>query len=106
VDAQENRFKNMRLEAYNHVLMRANPIAIEEAMKMQKVKTATIRDVIIRTGLADEFRQEGKLAGELAGKLAAAGAMFAEGDGIEKIARITQLPIDTLKNHLNGQLGR
>jgi predicted transposase YdaD len=102
VNAQETRLKGVRLDAYIHVLMRTNPIAVEEAMKMQKVKSTTNTDVMIRTGLAEETRKASRLEGKREDRLEIAGAMFTEGDSIEKIARITKLPIDTLEKHLKA----
>ena len=47
-----------------------------------------------------EGELKGKLEGELKGKLEAAQAMFDEGDSIEKIARVTKLPLEMLKEKL------
>jgi len=47
-----------------------------------------------------EGRQEGKLEGRQEGKLEAAQAMFAEGDSLDKIARITGISKKALKTKL------
>jgi len=50
-----------------------------------------------------EGRVEGESKGELKGILKTARAMFADGDSLEKIARNTGLPLDTLKEELHVQ---
>jgi len=51
----------------------------------------------------EEGRVEGESKGELKGLLKTARAMFADGDSLEKIARNTGLPLDTLKEELRVQ---
>jgi len=50
-----------------------------------------------------EGRKEGELEGKLEGKLEDARAMFAEGDSIEKISRVTGISKRTLKTKLPAQ---
>ena len=53
---------------------------------------------IFKKGVEKEVKE-----GELKGKIGTALAMFAEGDSIEKIARVTRLSLETLKEKLAVQ---
>jgi hypothetical protein len=57
--------------------------------------TARTRKILEEIGWAEQWMEKGKLED--------ARAMFAEGDSIEKIARITKLPLETLKENLAVQ---
>jgi hypothetical protein len=57
--------------------------------------TPRTRKILEEIGWAEQWVEKGKLE--------AASAMFAEGDSIEKIARITKLPLETLKENLAVQ---
>ena len=60
-----------------------------------RMLTAEFCEVIEEIGLGEKWRQEGILK--------AARAMFAEGDSLEKIARVTGIQLETLKEKLVAQ---
>ena len=51
--------------------------------------TAEFCETIEKNGLGEKLRQEGRQEG----RLEDAKAMFVEGDSLEKIARVTKLPL-------------
>jgi predicted transposase YdaD len=71
--------------------------------------TARTRKIMEEIGWGEQLRQKGriegietgKLEGIETGKLEDARAMIAEGDSLEKIARVTKIPIKTLKTKLS-----
>ena len=52
--------------------------------------------------LAEILRDEGRLEGELKGKLETAQAMLDEGSDIAFIVKVTKLPLDTIKKLKKG----
>ena len=58
--------------------------------------TAEMRKTIEEIGWGEKWRQEGRMEERLGN----ARALFAEGDSIEKIARITRIHVDMLKEKL------
>jgi hypothetical protein len=100
------------MNAYMYVILHANKAVLKEAMTMglQSQALKPLIDVI------DELISEGHLKWifekyekihidevKLEMKLETAQEMFKEGDSIEKIARITKLPMDVLSEALRIQ---
>jgi hypothetical protein len=83
--------------AYLHVIVKANQQRLKK--EGNDMLTAEICKTFEELGWTEKWME----SGELKGKLEDACAMFAEGDSIEKIARITKLPLDTLKENLAVQ---
>ena len=69
--------------------------------------TARTRKIIEESDLGvmlrQEGRQEGHQEGLKEGRLKDARAMFAEGDSLTKIARVTKIPVKRLKKELQAQ---
>jgi hypothetical protein len=104
--------KESNLNAYMYAIVHANQAILREAMSMsvQNQKLKPLEDVI------DEMISEGYFKrimekyeairvdeAKLETKLEDAKEMFKEGDSIEKIARVTKLPLDELSEALQKQ---
>ena len=59
--------------------------------------TAELCETLEKIGLGERWRKEGIEKGIERGKLEDAQALLAEGDSLEKIARVTRLPLEMLK---------
>jgi predicted transposase/invertase (TIGR01784 family) len=67
------------------------------------VQSAEICKTFEELGWAEKCMEKGIEKGELKGKLEDARAMFAEGMDVDVIARITKVPLNTLKKELSIQ---
>ena len=94
---EEKYGERIDLSVYTTAILTANQDKLtEEDINMLSPNT---RKNLEAAGWGDQWRNEGKLEG----KLEAARAMFAEGDSIEKIARVTGISRRTLKAKLAAQ---
>jgi hypothetical protein len=106
---QEKYKGRMNLDAYIDVITNANAKAAEEVLGMMRVGPK-LRKVLVETGAYAEaekyFEQRGEARGEargkLEGKLEVAKKLFADEFSIERISRITDIPMDELKEHLGA----
>ena len=100
-----NQKHGLRLDmnAWMQAVFVANHKAIEEIISKEgnRMLTAEFCETIEKIGLGETWRKKGKLEGRREGKLEAAQAMFAEGDSIDKIARVTGISQGTLKKKLS-----
>ena len=101
----------LELGAYLHAVLTAN----QEKLSKEDffMLTAKTRKTLEEIGWGEQWRQqgreqgreqgrkEGELKGRQEGRLEAALAMFAEGDSIDKIARVTGISPRTLKSKLS-----
>jgi len=93
--------ERINTDVYVSAVMLANQGKFNtEDYRMLKPKT---RKIFEELGWTEQWRKEGELKGKLEGKLETARAMFAEGDKIEKIARVTGISRRTLKADLAAQ---
>ena len=111
----ERKYGNhLDLGAYLYAILTANQekLGKEEFLML----TAKTRKTLEEIGWGEQWRQEGRREGRLegrregrlegrqeghhAGKLEDAQALFAEGDSLEKISRVTGFPIKVLKKKL------
>jgi len=97
-------------QEYNPVLdLGAYLYAIVEANRQRLNKeenhmwSAEICKTFEELGWAEKWMEKGIEKGELKGKLEDARAMFAEGMDVDVIARITKVPLNTLKKELSLQ---
>jgi hypothetical protein len=87
--------------AYLHVIVKANQQRLKKGGN--DMLTAEICETFEELGWTKKWHNEGRLEGRLEGHLDDARAMFAEGDSLEKIARITKIPLKRLKKELQAQ---
>jgi hypothetical protein len=93
--------KLIDLGAYLFVVITANQDKLsKEDLLMLTTRT---RQMIEEIGWGEQWRQKYIEKGIEKGKLEDAQAMFAEGDSLEKIARVTKIPPKTLKEKLRIQ---
>jgi len=110
----EQKYGNrIDLSAYLHMVLTANQdkLTKEDFFML----TARTRKILEEIGWAEQWRKnarlegrkegklEGRKEGKLEGKLETARAMFAEGDSLAKIARVTGISRRTLKAKLPAQ---
>ena len=108
---EQKHGSRLDMKAWMQAVFAANHGAVKEIFNNEgnRMLTAGMRKTLEEIGLGEIWRQEGKLEGRqegerkgerkgrLEGKLEDAQAMFAEGDSLEKIARITGISRKTLK---------
>ena len=104
----------LNLGAYLHAVFTANQETLKELLSKEEYRmlTAEMCKTLEEIGWGEKWRQEGRQEGLQKGlqkglqegfeegRLKDARAMFAEGDSLEKIARITEIPLETLKAKL------
>jgi hypothetical protein len=100
--------KDSNLNAYMYAIFLANPIIWKEtlAMSLQNQDQKTFEDVfdeMIAEGYFKRIIEKYETIRANEAKLEDAKEMFKEGDSIEKIARVTKLPLDVLSDALRNQ---
>ena len=98
-DMKQKQDARLDLSAWIQAVFAANHEAIKEIFSKEdnRMLTAQMRRTLEEIGLGEIWRQEGWQEG----KLEDARAMLAEGDSLEKIARVTGIPQKTLKSKLS-----
>jgi hypothetical protein len=96
--------KRLEMGAYLHVVLTANQDKLnKEDFNMLTPRT---RKIIEEIGWGEQWRQKytkiGREEGKLEGKLEDARAMFAEGDSLAKMSRVTKIPLKRLKKELQA----
>jgi hypothetical protein len=90
--------------AYLHALLEANSIVAGKGVRML---SAEFIEAVESTGLGDKWRaqgvKKGREEGIVEGVLKTARAMFLEGDSLEKIERVTNIPMERLRKELQTQ---
>ena len=88
------------LSAYRHAVLTANKKMLKMLREDKSMWNEEIREIFEETGWSEEWIKKGELKGKLEGKLETAQAMFEDGDSFEKIARVTKIPLETLKEKI------
>ena len=97
---QEKKYgSRLDLSAYQNAVLAANQEMLKKMWEDKQMFTAKTMEIMEKCGLGAKLRHEGIEEG----KLEAARAMFAEGDSLAKISRVTKIPAKTLKKKLSVQ---
>jgi len=87
------------LSAYQYAVLTANQDMVEKIWEDKHMLTAKTCEIIEKSGLGAKWRKEGIEEYQLK----TARAMFEEGINIKIIARVTEMPLKTLKKKLSIQ---
>jgi hypothetical protein len=88
--------KAEQIKTYLDVIARANPDALQEAIKMSK-STLTLEQVFVNVGWTAKWEARGKAEGKAENSLQIARNMLALGDSPEKVAKATEVPLVKVK---------
>ena len=94
--------KIARIEAYINAIAKANFRAIEEAIDMSDAATS-LEDVLIRTGLAARWEARGRDIGKESQAIVIAQNMVIDGFPPEKIASMTGLDLEKVKEMYHSE---
>ncbi|MDR0842099.1 MAG: hypothetical protein LBP68_01610 [Acidobacteriota bacterium] len=101
IDRQQEDVSTVgEMSAFLHALLEGNPQATKKGVDMLD---ASVVEAIERVGLGDKWRAQGAEAGIEKNRLETAHAMFLEGISLEKIERVTKIPMERLKQELQVQ---
>jgi hypothetical protein len=92
LEAKEKLEQTVRLDAYFDVVINENPRAFEEVQTMAR-KSPTLKEVLIRTGWAQEWKEQCIEQAKRAFVL----NLLDEGMPIETIARAAELPVEKVR---------
>jgi hypothetical protein len=97
--------KAAQIKAYLDVIVRANPEALKEALKMSDA-ALTLERVFEEAGLTAKWeaqgRAEGEARGKAEGKAEVARNLIRLGLPLEKVAQATELDLETIKSLTQG----